>query len=139
MMVPPTILNVSKQRAEEVVAHVRPTDLKIVSYVVPAGVVIALAKQCMVPSRILLGSLADRRLQVHIPLPVKLSTEGGHVIAEAEELDEFGFGTNPSEAIRDLQRALAELYFTLEQEQHRLGPDLQRVWGRLQSAIRHRT
>ena len=38
-----------------------------------------------------------------------------------------GFGANFSEAIADLQAAIAELRFTLEAEQERLGPDLQAV------------
>ncbi|MDP2952816.1 MAG: hypothetical protein Q8O76_05830 [Chloroflexota bacterium] len=88
-----------------------------------------------VPSELLLGSLRDGRLRVCSPITVKLMTEGEHIIAEAAELNEFGFGKNPSEALIDLQRAIAELYFTLEREQRHLGPDLQGVWATLQQKI----
>jgi hypothetical protein len=109
-----------------------------VPYVPPVGLVSIVGARVTIPDRILVGSLNDGRLRVHTPIAVKFSTEEEHVIAEAEEFNEFGFGTNLSEALRDLQRALAELYFTLEQERHRLGPDIERVWARLRQAISRR-
>ena len=87
------------------------------------------------PKNVLLGSLLDGRLRVVSPLQVKFTYESKHTIAEAVDLDEFGFGENVSEAIADLQRTIAELYFTLEKEQNRLGTDLQRIWGVLQEKI----
>ena len=91
-----------------------------------------------VPSEALLGSLRDGRLRVRSPLKVRFTTEGKHIITEAVELNEFGFGENLSEAIADLQRTIAELYFTLEKEQDRLGKDLQNVWAILQEKIHKR-
>lgn len=88
-----------------------------------------------IPSEALLGSLRDGRLRVHSPIKIKFTMEDKHIIAEAVELNEFGFGENPSEAIADLQRAIAELYLTLEEEQNRLGRDLQGVWAILQKKI----
>jgi hypothetical protein len=87
---------------------------------------------------ILLGSLRDGRLRVHSPIKIKFTKEDKHVIAEVVEINEFGFGENPSEAIADLQRTIAELYFTLEKEQDRLGTDLRRVWAVLQEKIHKR-
>lgn len=87
------------------------------------------------PSEALLGSLRDGRLRVFSPIKVKIATEGEQIVAEAVELNEFGFGENTSEAIADLQRTIAELYFTLEAEQERLGTDLQSVWAVLQEKI----
>jgi hypothetical protein len=97
----------------------------------PVNVDLALA----MPREILLGTLRDGRLRIISPLQLKLTYEGKHTIAEAVEVDEFGFGENISEAISDLQRTISELYFTLEQEQERLGVDLQRVWDILQKKI----
>ena len=88
--------------------------------------------------QMLLGSLRDGRLRVYSPIRVKFTHEGQHVIAEAVELNEFGFGRNVSEAITELQHAIVELYFTLEKEQGRLGGDLQNVWSKLQKLIRVR-
>lgn len=84
---------------------------------------------------ILLGALRDGRMRVISPITVELTHEGKHVIAEAIELNEFGFGQSVSEAIADLQRAIVELYFTLESEQLRLGADLQKIWHVLQKKI----
>ncbi len=89
-----------------------------------------------IPREVLLGSLRDGRLRVHSPIKVKFAMEGRHIIAEAVELNEFGFGENPSAALVDLQRAIAELYFTLEEEQDHLGKDLQNVWTEIQEKIR---
>ncbi|OGO30066.1 MAG: hypothetical protein A2Z29_06555 [Chloroflexi bacterium RBG_16_56_11] len=91
-----------------------------------------------VQKEILLGTLRDVRLKVNLPIRVKFSYENEQVIAEAEEINEFGFGTNSSEALVDLQRAISELYFTLEKEQKRLGMDLQKVWAVLQEKILRR-
>jgi hypothetical protein len=91
-----------------------------------------------IPDEILLGSLRDGRLKVHSPIKVRFTTEGEHTIAEAVEINEFGFGENISEAIADLQRTIAELYLTLEEEQDHLGKDLKGVWTVLQKKIHKR-
>lgn len=90
------------------------------------------------PSELLVGTLHDGRLQVRSPITVQLTKEGGHVIAEAVEFNEFGFGKNFSEALRDLQRTIVELYLTLEEEQERLGDDLLTVRSNLQDKITRR-
>lgn len=87
------------------------------------------------PAELLLGSLRDGRLRVQLPIKVKVTTEGKHIIAEAVEFDEYGFGTNFSEALIDLQHAITELYFTLDEEQDRLGSDIQSIWGKLSERI----
>jgi hypothetical protein len=99
-------------------------------------VILALAVMTVAPpEEFRLGALRDARLRIREPFLVRFSSEGGHIIAEAPEADEFGFGRNPSEALADLQRALAALYFSLDEEQQRLGPDLERVWDTLRRKI----
>ena len=88
------------------------------------------------PDSFTLGSLRDGRLRVVEPIEVKHMVEGGKYVVEAPELNEFGFGDSLSEAVRDLQAAVAELYLTLEAEQDRLGPDLASVWGVLSKKVR---
>jgi hypothetical protein len=83
----------------------------------------------------LLGSLGDRRLRVVRPIHVVLRTEEGHFVAEAEELDEFGFGETRLESVRDLQRAIAGLYFALEGDKGRLGPVLASTLKRLREKV----
>ena len=84
----------------------------------------------------LLGTLRDGRLRVQSPLKIRLSREREHFVAEATEIKEFGFGQSATEALRDLQHAMVELYFTLEQEQGRLGSDLKRTWDILQNKVK---
>ena len=83
----------------------------------------------------LLATLNDARLRVRQPFQVTMATENDDFIAEAVEIDEFGFGKNPSAAVRDLQLTIVELYFTLKGEAHRLGPDLKRVFRVLESKL----
>ena len=63
-----------------------------------------------VPERFALGSLRDGRLRVVESIEVAQMMEGGKYVVEATDLNEFGFGDNLSEAIADLQAAIAELY-----------------------------
>ena len=88
------------------------------------------------PETFTLDSLRDGRLRVVEPIGVLPMFEGGKHVVEAPELNEFGFGDNLSEALSDLQAAIAELYFTLEDEQERLGPDLSSVWAELSQKVR---
>ena len=88
-----------------------------------------------IQKKILLGSLRDGKFKVEFPISVNVTYENEQVIVEAEEINEFGFGENISVAIADLQRAIVELYLTLEKEQDRLGEDLKKVWGILQKKI----
>ena len=87
------------------------------------------------PDRFSLGRLRDGRLRVVKPIDVVRTTEDGRCVVEAPELNEFGFGDNLSAAIADLQTAIAELYFTLDAEQDRLGPDLASVWDSLSQKL----
>ena len=96
---------------------------------------LAIPESPAVPGEILLGSLPDGRLRVNSPVRVRFTSEDHHIIAEAVEFNEFGFGENASEALIDLQHAIVELYFTLEEEQGRLGNDLQNLWANLQRQI----
>ena len=88
------------------------------------------------PREFTLGSLRDGRLRVVEPIEVVQTAEDGKCVVETPELNEFGFGDNPSEAIADLQAAIAELYFTLNDEKDRLGPDLAAVWTTLSRKLR---
>lgn len=87
------------------------------------------------PSPFLLATLADGRFRVIVPFDVSFLMEGDSIVAEATEINEFGFGPTHSEAVRDLQAALVELYLTLRDDQGNLGPDLQSVWEALQGKV----
>lgn len=90
------------------------------------------------PATVALGFLRDGRLRVRAAIEVAIREADGQIIAEAEELNEFGSGDNQAEAIIDLQHAIAELYFSLEEDKDRLGPGLEKVWAVLQGKIEKR-
>lgn len=87
------------------------------------------------PARLTLDSLHDRRLRVVEPIEVVPMVEGEQYVAEAPEMNEFGFGDNLVAAVADLQAAVVELYFTLETEQRRLGSALAAVWVTLSQKV----
>lgn len=91
--------------------------------------------ELLVPGELLLGSLSDPRLHIVSPILVRLFLEHDSVVAEAIELNEFGYGENISEAVRDIQRAIAQLYFSLEESSAHLGPDLVSTWSALQRMV----
>ena len=64
-----------------------------------------------------------------------VTKEGKQTVASAEELNEFGVGENQTEATADLQKSIADLYFTLKENQEHLSKGLQKVWDTLQSKI----
>lgn len=105
----------------------------VVSTVIDANTMEILAAG--LPVTVMLESLGDARLRVKEPIEVAVFAEGGQVIATAAGLDEFGFGDDLPDAIKDLQSALTDLYFTLEEEQGHLGKGLRRVWGVLQDKV----
>ena len=88
------------------------------------------------PTSFSLGTLRDARLRVAKPIQIEQLFEDGHVVMDVPELNEFGFGTNVTEAMLDLQATIVELYFALEAEQERLGPDLASVWQILSEKVR---
>jgi len=88
------------------------------------------------PETMLLGALRDPRLRLAVPLTITFESENDDIIAHCEDLEEFGFGKHLTEAIEDLQAAIAELYFTLKQENNRLGSNLKRIWGSLRQKIK---
>ena len=93
-------------------------------------------KSITLPREFAVESLLDGRLQVVEPIKALWREEDEGIVVEAAELNEFGFGDNLSEAMADLQAAIAELYFTLEREQHGLGSDLAAVWATLARKLR---
>ena len=88
--------------------------------------------------QVTLEALTDGRLRLREAIAVKVLEESGQIIAAAEELNEYGSGDSQAEAITELQCAIADLYFSLEDDKDRLGPGLQKVWDILQVKIEQR-
>jgi hypothetical protein len=88
------------------------------------------------PGTFKLGALRDARLRLIQAIDIAETREDGQVAVEAPEFNEFGWGANFTEALVDLQHALAELYWGLETERERLGPGMHALWERLREKIR---
>ena len=88
------------------------------------------------PSPFPLATLADGRFRVLAPFDVCFLADGDSIVAEATEINEFGFGSTHSEAVRDLQAAIVELSLSLRDDKDHLGPDLLTVWDTLQVKVR---
>lgn len=90
-----------------------------------------------IPDTFLLASVRHGALRVARPFNVAIWREDEHVVAHATEVNEFGWGTTLSEAVTDLQRALAALFYTLSsEEEERLGPELRAARAMLLTKIR---
>lgn len=108
------------------------------SSVVPSAVRLERPAVVTRPTRVLLGTLSDLGFRAVKPIPVKLETQDGSVVACWPEVDEFGIGESMSSACAELGHTLAELYRSLETEESKLGPDLRRVWTILKEYISRR-
>ncbi len=82
-----------------------------------------------------IGSLLDSRLRMHSAVTISLEQEGPWHVAYCEDLNEFGYGTDPLSAVQDLRQTLAELYWELKSDRERLGQDLAQTWDRLSALI----
>ena len=93
------------------------------------------AEPLTLPARIKLESLLDDRLRVKEPIDVSVFAAEGFILAEAVDFNEFGYGDDPAAAVLELRYAIADLYFSLEEDKDRLGPGLQTIWETLQAKI----
>jgi len=84
---------------------------------------------------LLFAPAIDARLKVHTPFRVRIVSSGEGVSAHAPEIEEFGHGPNRGEALDDLGKTIAELYFSLASERERLAPDLAGVLKSLEEHI----
>ena len=80
----------------------------------------------------------DGRLKITKPFEVTVERSEGTVTAHVEEINEFGYGSNSSEALYDLGKTLSELYFSLKEDADWLSPDLHSVWLKLNEHIQPR-
>lgn len=104
----------------------------------PAPQMVDAEPQQATPPGFVVGTLLDDRLRLSTPLQVEIERENEWYVAECEALDEFGFGADPMSAVDDLRQTLAELYWTLKEEQHRLAPGIAETWLRLRGVIQER-
>ena len=90
------------------------------------------------PKVLHLAILRDDRLRMTDSVEVQIEQEGEFYIARCDDLNEFGYGGNPTEAIEDLQLVIVELYWSLKGEEEKLGPSMAEVWKHLRELIQER-
>ena len=89
-----------------------------------------------VPPPLELHDLNDARFQVVKPIKVTWEIVNGTYIADAPDLEEYGEGDTPDEAIKDLQVSIVELFHDLDEYRGRLGPGLQPIYDTLTKSLR---
>lgn len=82
------------------------------------------------------GYLPNGALRVYAPFVVRFAPDHEQIVAESPAFNEFGFGGDAMEALRDLLQAISQLYVSLHKDRERLGPDLAAVWDNLQKHVR---
>ena len=85
--------------------------------------------------RVEIGSLLDTRLRMRRSVTLEMERGDDFYVAKCAELNEYGYGTDPTWAIEDARRAIAELYWELKENQDRLGADLAKTWQRLSELV----
>jgi hypothetical protein len=83
----------------------------------------------------LLYSLRHPGIELREPLAVLVEQDGEQVIAVCYDLDVFGYGDTENEALDDLRRTVADLYFELKEHPEELGPLPELVWAYLSRII----
>ena len=68
---------------------------------------------------------------MNLAFRVRFSTDEGCIVAEAPVFNEFGYGHDPSDALRDLQAAIAASFFELSPDKTNLGPEMQKLCDEL--------
>jgi hypothetical protein len=98
-------------------------------------VVVVQGRLEMSPDIISYAAKVHPSLRTKKAFTVQFSRNDEGFSAYVAELEEYGLGVTRSEALDDLNHTLAELYFSLGNDAHRLSADLQTVWGKLQSHL----
>jgi hypothetical protein len=97
-----------------------------------------LLKRSTTDEKVLFAPNIDGRLKITEPFVVTVQRHEGVVVAYVPEIEEFGYGSNSSEALQDLGKTLSELYFSLKENTDRLSADLRSVWLKLNAHIQPR-
>ena len=83
----------------------------------------------------LFGAVADARLRLKKPFQVRIERSDTGFVAGADEIGEFGCGTDSGQALHDLAKTISELYFSLSADRNRLSTDLEALRARLDEYI----
>ena len=84
---------------------------------------------------VFISDLADNRLALRKPIPVVVEYSAGKVLAYSLDFSEFSYGDDEFEAIDEFKASVADLYFMLKDDSHKLGPLPMKHWNYLNSVI----
>ena len=118
----------SSRRSSGASAHTGPVRVKDSSN--PDGELISAYRD-----RVEIGSLLDTRLRMRRSLTLEIERHGDSYVAKCSTLNKSGYGDDPSQAVQNIRRTIAELYWELKGDQDRLGPDLAKTWQRLSELV----
>jgi len=110
----------------------------VMDHVAPLGGVfnsVVFAELGMMPDRVSYAAKLHPRLRTVKPFLVQFSRTEDRFIASVSDIEEYGVGGTRSEALDDLGRTVAELYFSLERDAARLSEDLQSIFEKLQMHV----
>lgn len=82
-----------------------------------------------------IGSLLDTRLRMSQPVTLVIEKDEDFFVAWHEGLQEFGYGADPISAVQDFRNTMAQLYWQLKEDHHRLGANLFGTWERLSELV----
>ena len=82
-----------------------------------------------------IGSLLDSRLRMSQPVTLVIEKDEDFFVAWHEELQEFGYGADPISAVQDFRNSMAQLYWQLKEDHHRLGANLFDTWEKLSTLV----
>lgn len=87
------------------------------------------------PDKIVIGTLPIDTLRLRQPIIASIDKENDQFIAYVSQIDEYGFGNSPMQAIDDLRMTVLELYLSLKEKKDKLGPGLMDTLKQLEEFI----
>ena len=85
-----------------------------------------------------IADLLDDRIYLKQPIVLHVEPENEFYVARCDDFDEFGYGRDPMAAVDDFRQTFAELYWTLKNDEDRLGPGMKTLWERLTMVVSER-
>ncbi len=89
------------------------------------------------PVLMLYGGRLDWRLRTARPFPVRIYKENDTYVVQCEEIEQFGYGSDMSEALDDFGKTVSEMYFYLADESGNLTDSMSERFSVLSRFIEH--
>ena len=80
-------------------------------------------------------NVGDTRLFLQRDIPISIEYNDNVVTAISYDLEEFGFGNDEFEALKDIRESIVSLFYLFKEEEDNLGPLPKRQWNYLKDII----